>query len=394
MALDFNWVIDRRGTNSEKWKRYGPDVLPLWVADMDFAAPEPILEALRAAADHGVFGYEFPSSALYETVAARMGKLYGWEISPDMVVATPGMIAGFNAAARCACSQGEGILIQPPVYPPFLSVHKNAALVRQDAPLKMVAEGNVLQYSVDFDVFEKALDSSNARTAMFLLCNPHNPTGQIYSRSDLVLMADICIKKDMIICSDEIHSELLLGDVKHTPLAAISPEIADRTITLVAPSKTFNIAGLFCAFAIIPNPDLLRRYKKTLEQMSMHVNSLGLRAAEIAFSGACDEWLAALRDYLLGNRDYAVEFVKEEINGVRITVPQATYLAWLDCNELVKSGRIKGIPHEFFLKEARVALNDGMTFGSGGEGFVRLNFGCPRKTLDEALERMRAALSN
>jgi cystathionine beta-lyase len=163
---------------------------------------------------------------------------------------------------------------------------------------------------------------------------------------------------------------------------------------LVAPSKTFNIAGLFCAFAIIPNPDLLGRYKKTLEQMSMHVNSLGLRAAETAFSGACDEWLTALRVYLSGNRDYAVAFVKQELNGVRTTVPQATYLAWLDCNELVKSGKIKGIPHEFFLKEARVALNDGMTFGGGGEGFVRLNFGCPRKTLEEALERMRTALSN
>lgn len=398
---DFDTIIDRRSTNSIKWKLYGEEVLPLWVADMDFVAPEPVQEALRRAVEHGIFGYEFPTKELRETVATRMDKLYGWQVSPEMVVATPGVIAGFTAAARTVCTAGQGILVQPPVYPPFLSVHKSSALVRQDAPLKIMADGATLRYAVDFDVFERAVNSGGAQTGMFLLCNPHNPTGQVYSRDDLARMAEICRRNKLFICSDEIHSELLLGGsstsaqeaVQHIPIASLDPEIADRTITLVAPSKTFNVAGLNCAFAIIPNPDLLERYKKTTEQMAMHVSSLGLVAAQAAFSGACDDWLAALRIYLTGNRDFLVEYVKCEFNGIRVTVPDATYLAWLDCNELVRSGRIKGTPHEFFLKQAKVALNEGKEFGFGGEGFVRLNFGCPRKTLEDALERMKAALA-
>ncbi|MCX6038958.1 MAG: aminotransferase class I/II-fold pyridoxal phosphate-dependent enzyme, partial [Chloroflexi bacterium] len=299
------------------------------------------------------------------------------------------------------CTAGQGILVQPPVYPPFLSVHKNAALVRQEAPLRMTAEGAALHYQVDFDVFERAVNSGGAQAGMFLLCNPHNPTGQAYSRDDLVRMAEICQRNNICICSDEIHSELLLGGpsapaqggVRHIPIASLDPEIANRTITLIAPSKTFNIPGLFCGFAILSNQELLKRYKETVEQMAMHVSSLGLTAAQAAFSGACDDWLAALRVYLTGNRDFLVEYVKREFNGIRVTVPDATYLAWLDCNELVRSGKIYGTPHEFFLKQAKVALNEGNEFGFGGEGFVRLNFGCPRKTLEDALERMKAALA-
>jgi len=401
MPHDFDRIINRRGTNSAKWKLYGPDILPLWVADMDFPAPEPVQEALRRAVEHGIFGYEFPTKELRETVAARMDKLYGWQVSPEMVVATPGVIAGFNAAARTVCTAGQGILIQPPVYPPFLSVHKNSALVRQDAPLRMTAEGASLRYGVDFDVFERAVNSGGAQTGMFLLCNPHNPTGQAYSHDDLVRMAEICQRNNIFICSDEIHSELLLGGpstsaqevVQHVPIASLDPEIGDRTITLIAPSKTFNVAGLLCGFAILPNQDLLKGYKETVEQMAMHVSCLGLEAAQAAFSGACDDWLADLCVYLTGNRDFLVEYVKREFNGIRVTVPEATYLAWLDCNELVRSGRLNGTPHEFFLKQAKVALNEGKEFGFGGEGFVRLNFGCPRKTLEDALERMKAALA-
>jgi len=228
---------------------------------------------------------------------------------------------------------------------------------------------------------------------MFLLCNPHNPTGQVYTKADLARMADICLKNDIFICSDEIHSEILLDGTKHLPIAALDPEIAEHTVTLIAPSKTFNVPGLFCGFAIIPNKDLLERYKKTVECMAMHVSSPGLAAAQVAFSGACDAWLAALRTYLTGNRDFLVKFVRNELHGIGTTVPDATYLAWLDCNEPVNSGTISGTPYEFFLKSAKVALNEGMDFGSGGEGFVRLNFGCPRVTLVEALTRMKSALT-
>ncbi|MGA2505578.1 MAG: PatB family C-S lyase [Anaerolineales bacterium] len=393
MIYDFDQIIDRRRTNSIKWQKYPQDVLPLWVADMDFAAPEPVLSALREAVEHGIFGYESPTRELCEIVAARMEKLYGWKVAPEMVVATPGVIAGFNAAARTACAAGQGILVQPPVYPPFLSVHKNAALVRQEAQLKVTADGASLHYRVDFGEFEQAVNECNAHTGMFLLCNPHNPTGQVFSRPDLLRMAEICLKNDTVICSDEIHSELLLGGAKHIPIGSLAPEIGEKTITLIAPSKTFNIAGLLCGFAIIPNPELLRSYKITIEQMSLHVNSMGLAGAKAAFSGECDEWLNTLRSYLTGNRDFLVEYVKQELKGIKVTVPEATYLAWLDCNDLVKNGRIQGSPFDFFLKQAKVALNEGSDFGLSGEGFARLNFGCPRKTLMEALERMKASLS-
>jgi cystathionine beta-lyase len=390
MAYNFDRIIDRRSTNCVKWKRYGEGVLPLWVADMDFAAPEPIQAALRCAVEHGIFGYEFPAKELAETVAARMEKLHGWKISPDAVIATPGVIAGFVAAANAVCAAGEGNLIQPPVYPPFLTVHEKAGLIRQEAPLTIIAHNQEIRYEINWNNFENALNANGTRTGMFLLCNPHNPTGRVFSRADLTRMADLCLKNGTIICSDEIHSELILGDSPHLPIASLDPEIAAHTITLIAPSKTFNVAGLNCAFAIIQDADLRAKFKKTVERMALHVNSLGLIAAQAAFSGQCDAWLDALRVYLRGNRDFLVEFVRSELNGIRVTVPEATYLAWLDCREL----NLDPSPHKFFLEKAQVALNDGTEFGAGGEGFVRLNFGCPRKTLEEALDKMKQACAS
>ena len=392
MSFDFDRVIDRRGTNSAKWSLHGAEVLPLWVADMDFLSPAPVQAALRRAVEHGIFGYEFPTREIRETVADRMKKLYQWRVLPEMVLAVPGVIAGFTAAARTACKVGQGVVIQPPVYPPFLSVHINNALVRQDAPLRMIADDSTLCYEMDVDVFERAVNSENIKTGMFLLCHPHNPTGKVYSPTDLTRMAATCVRNRMVICSDEIHGELLLGGSKHIPFATLTPEIQDLTITLLAPSKTFNMPGLYCAFVIITNPDLRAHYKTTIEQMAMHVSSLGLVAAQAAFSGECEDWLAALRIYLTGNRDFLVEYVKQEMKGIKVTVPEATYLAWLDCNELVRSGRINGTPQDHFLKQAKVCLSEGREFGPGGEGFVRLNFGCPRKTLEDALVRMKSSL--
>jgi cystathionine beta-lyase len=392
MPFDFDRLTDRRSTNSLKWKLYPPDVLPLWLADMDFPAPAPVQAALMSAVEHGIFGYEAPGRELREIVAARMHRLYGWQVSPEAVVATPGVIAGFTAAARTVCVAGEGVLIQPPVYPPFLAVHKHNGLTHQKADLLCMEQGSLLRYGIDWDRLGAAINSEGARTGMFLLCNPHNPTGQVYSRTELMRIANICQSNDTIICSDEIHSEILLGGSKHVPVASLGPEIAARTITLIAPSKTYNIPGLFCGFAIITDEALRERYKKMLEQLAMHVNNLGLISAQVAYSGACDEWLIALREYLTSNRDFLVNTIQHEIPGLRVTIPDATYLAWLDCREVVSSGRIEGSPHKFFLHKAKVALNEGAEFGPGGECFVRLNFGCPRKTLQEALEKMKTAL--
>jgi len=392
MTYNFDCIIDRRASNSVKWNKYPEDVLPLWVADMDFATPQPILDALHAALEQDVLGYEIPSLSLYQEVADRMDRLYGWKIDPEMVIATPGIVSGFNAAARSICEPGDGILMQPPVYFPFLKVHENQGLTRQLSPLVRVLDGDILRYEIDFDRFEAAIGVDGTRTRMFLLCNPQNPTGNAYTREQLSCLAEICLHHDVFICSDEIHSELLLGDTRHTPMAMLSPEIAERTITLVAPSKTFNTAGLFCGFAIIPNQELRERYQKAVEQMTLHVSSLSQVAAQTAFSGACDNWLKEVLVYLQANRDFVVDFVRENIPGLNLTIPEATFMTWMDCNRLLESGKVSGSPFEYFLNEAKVALNDGAEFGPGGEGFVRLNFACPRSVLEEALTRMKSAL--
>jgi cystathionine beta-lyase len=301
-------------------------------------------------------------------------------------------VAAFKAAARAVCSPGEGVLVQPPVYHPFLEVPEETGTVGQLAPLRQVNGQNTLRYEIDWQVFESAFNSNGTRTGMFLLCHPHNPTGQIYTSAELERMAEICERNGTVICSDEIHSELLLGGARQVPLASLSPDIARRTITLVSASKTFNVVGLFCGFAIIPDSELRSRYRKVLDHLGLHANSLGLIAAEAALSGSCDSWLGELREYLTSNRDYVVDFVAKELAGIRVTVPEATYLAWLDCDELVRSSKGGPDPQRFFLRQAKVALNRGAEFGPGGEHFVRLNFGCPRSTLTEALQRMKAAL--
>ncbi len=221
-------------------------------------------------------------------------------------------------------------------------MHENIGLRRQFAPLVKVTDGNILRYEIDFDAFEAAMGSGDARTRMFLLCNPHNPTGNSFTRKQLSRLAEICLRHDVIICSDEIHSELLLDGTQHTPIATLLPEVTERTITLVAPSKTFNTAGLFCGFAIIPNPDLRARYQKAVGQMTLHVNSLGQVAAQAAFAGDCDDWLAEVLAYLTANRDFLAQFMQENLPEIRFTVPEATYLAWLDCNPLLESGKLSG----------------------------------------------------
>ncbi len=348
--------------------------------------------ALRASLDQGILGYDLQVKALQEVAAARMERLYGWHVDPDMIVATPGIVSGFNAAAWAACDPGEGILMQVPVYFPFLSVGENVGLVQQTAPLRPVRQGSTIRYDLDFEAFKGAIHSGGVKTRMFLLCNPHNPTGNMFDRDELSEMARLCLERDVLICSDEIHSELVLSDRHHVPIASLSAEIADRTITLIAPSKTFNVAGLFCGLAIIPNEKLRERFKKQVERLTLHVNSLGIVSAQTALSGSCDAWLAELCTYLRENRDIQVRFVQERLPGMRTTIPEATYLAWLDCGDLVAPGVIKGSPFDFFLVRAKVALNNGVPFGPGGEDFVRLNFGCPRSTLIQALERMEKAL--
>ena len=385
MDYNFDRIPNRRIPGIlNKWTYYPGDLLPMWVADMDFPAPKPILDAIREAVRHGVLGYELPSNTLLETVAARMDRLYGWKIKPEWVIPVTGIVNGFNIAARAFGSLKKGYLIQPPVYNEFHELKNNLGLRKLDAPLVKRVRGNLLHYEIDWDLFKRQAK----KAGMFLLCNPHNPLGIIFSRSDLRRMAEICIENKILMISDEIHSELLLEDKKFTPMAKLSSEIAQNTITLIAPSKTFNVPGLFCGFAIIPNKELRDEYAKVVGGLRVHVASLGMRAAQAAFSGQCDDWLKELRCYLTGNRDFLIDYVTKNMPEVRITMPQATYLAWLDLTQL----DLEKSPYEFFFDKAKVALSDGAIFGENGKGHVRLNFGTSRRILRQGLDRMNQAL--
>jgi cystathionine beta-lyase len=384
MPYNFDQSPVRRGTDSLKWHRYG-DALPLWVADMDFVSPEPVLAALHQRVAHGVFGYGAPPDELTQAICERMADLYGWAVTPEQIVYLPGLVCGLNVACRAVSEPGDAVLVQTPVYPPFLSAPPNQDRRLIAAELTAESRGGLLYYSFDDVAFEAAISS---RTRLFILCHPHNPVGRTFDTEELQRLAAMCERHELAICSDEIHCDLLLDRRQHVPLATLAPEIARRCITLMAPSKTFNIAGLGASFAIIQNPELRRQFKQAMRGIVPDANILGLNAALAAYRHGGD-WLQELLVYLAANRNYVVDYVKRYLPGVRATNPEATYLAWLDCRD----AGLPGNPHDFFLNKARVALNDGATFGPGGAGFVRLNFGCPRALLVEGLERMRTALA-
>jgi cysteine-S-conjugate beta-lyase len=382
---DFDRVIDRRNTESSKWHKYGDGVLPLFVADMDFRSPEAVVRALRDRVEHGVFGYGYgvERSPLHEVVAARLLQRYGWRISPDAVVLIPGVIPGFNVACRVLASPGDGLLIQAPAYPPILRVPGNVGVRADIVQLRREPDG---RYVVDADAFESAI---HRRTKVFLLCNPHNPVGRVFEVAELRRMAETCLRRGLTICADEVHCDLIFPGHRHLPIASLDPEISDRTITLMAPTKTYNLAGLKCSVAIIPNAELRDRFLAARVDLVQAVNILGYTAALAAYRDG-QGWLDELLLYLEANRDFLVEYVRSRLPGISTAAPEATYLAWLDCRAASLPGND---PYTFFLEHAGVALNDGTTFGPGGGGFVRLNFGCPRSILAEALDRMRQALT-
>ncbi|HRF62043.1 MAG TPA: PatB family C-S lyase [Candidatus Competibacter sp.] len=384
MRHNFDIPPVRRDTDSLKWQRYG-DALPLWVADMDFLSPEPVLAALQERVAHGVFGYGAPPDALTETICARMAEHYRWTVTPEQIVYLPGLVSGLNVVCRAIGEPGDEVLVQTPVYPPFLSAPTNQDRRLLAAELTAEIRDGRLYYTIDDDAFAAAI---GLRTRLFILCHPHNPVGRAFDATERTRLAAICERYDLAICSDEIHCDLLLDGRQHVPFATLSPEIARRCITLMAPSKTFNIAGLGASFAIIQNPELRRQFKHAMRGIVPDANILSLTAALAAYRHGGD-WLRELLVYLAANRDFAADYIAHHLPGVRATTSEATYLTWLDCRE----AGIPGNPHEFFLKNANVALNDGAAFGPGGEGFVRLNFGCSRTTLAEGLERMRVALT-
>jgi len=383
MPYDFDRQIDRRRTESSKWHKFPHDVLPLWVADMDFPSPETVTRALRERVEHGVFGYGVEQPEFHEVMCEWLLKRRGWKVEPEALVLLPGVIPGFNVACRAFSAPGDGLLTLLPVYPPILRLPDNVGLTRDAVDLTRGSDG---RYEVDGDAFERAI---TPRTRMFILCNPHNPVGRVFTREELRRMAEICLRRGLVICADEIHGDLVYQGHQHVAMASLHPEIEARTITLLAPSKTYNLAGLRCALAVIPNRALREKFIATRLDLVQSANILGYTAMLAAYRDG-QPWLDELLRYLEANRDFLVQYVRAHLCGVEVGVPEGTYLAWLDCRQAGLPGHD---PYTFFLEKARVGLNDGVTFGRGGAGFVRLNFGCPRSMLTEGLERMRKALA-
>lgn len=382
--IDFEAQQNRRSQRSAKWGAYEEDVLPLWVADMDFTSPPAVMEALHRRVDHGIFGYTMDCPVLFDTVAERMKQRYGWEINPKHIVAIPGMVVALNMVTQVVGKAGDGVLMQTPVYGPFLTVPGNNGRYPVHVPLNRVDDdAHTFHYEIDFDLFEEA---ASRQSSLFLLCNPHNPGGMAFSRAELERLAEICLKHNVTICADEIHSDLLLDpDAKHIPIASLSPEIEAQTITLIAPSKTYNLPGLGCSLAIIPNNELREQYRRAVWGMGLHVNIMGYEAARAAYQHG-DEWLSEVLAYIRANRDYALQRLREELPQVSSTVPEATYLMWLDLSGLPLSDGQQA--SDYLLKEAKVALNAG-NFFAAPEHYVRLNLACARSTLETALDRIR-----
>ena len=375
--FDFDTVIDRRGTASYKWDKYaGRDVIPMWVADMDFLSPPAVIAALGERVAHGVYGYTHASDELEAAVRAALEAEYSWDVPAEWIVWLPGLVSGLNVLCRAIGSAGDEVATFVPIYPPFLTapVFAGRSLVR--IPLVRSAG----RWEMDLEVLERSL---TPRTRLLLLCSPHNPAGRVWSSTELQALADVAGRHDLIVGSDEVHAGLVLDQDKvHVPFATLGEEIAARTITLMSPSKTFNLAGLGCSFAVIADKDLRQAFCDATQGIVPHANLFGYIAAQAAYEHG-EPWLKALLAYLRVNRDL-VEREIDALPGMSVSHVEATYLAWIDARE---SGL--AAPARDFEK-AGVGLSDGAEFGA--PGFVRLNFGCSRSVLAEGLSRMRTAL--
>lgn len=370
---------DRRGTDSNKWRRYPDDVLPLWVADTDFAADPQITDAIRARLDHGVLGYGRATDEQRDVLVRALRRDHDWQIEPDWLVFLPGVEPGFNMALAALARPGGGVMQELPVYAPLRAAPGHWGLTSHD----IWQTADVDRWASDTEALQDAARLSDA----LLLCNPQNPTGRVYSRQELEFRAQLCQSHDMVVISDEIHCGLVLDDRAHVPIASLSDEIAARSITLMAASKTWNVPGLKTAFAVVPDRGLRARFEASKLGMVDSVNILGLAGMTAAYD-LCTGWRAAARRHLAANRDRVADRIRQELPGIRMVPAEAGFLAWLDCTRL----NLPSPAADFFLDRARVALSAGTDFDPGLEGWARLNYGCAEETLDSALNRMVRAV--
>lgn len=381
MNFDFNTPPHRLGTDSQKWQKYADrDILPMWVADMDFKSSPAILKALHDRVDQGVFGYARPTASTVDAVVNAMQARYGWTIEPSWIVWLPGLVCGLNITAQAFAEPGDEVLTLAPIYPPFMSAPKNSARVSVSVPLQL-RDGH---WEIDWTALEAAVTT---RTKLLLLCSPHNPVGRVWRRAELERIGEFCVKHDLVLCSDEIHCDLVLDDLPHIPTALLGDAIARRSLTLMAPSKTYNVPGLGTSFAVIPDQTLRARFVRATAGVVAEVTALGYSACEAAYRDS-EDWRQSLLTTLRGNRDFLMDFVARELPGVTLEAPiEATYLAWLNVRALNLTDPIA------HFEAHGVGLSDGAFFGAPKGHYVRLNFGCPRATLEEALRRMQAAVA-
>lgn len=387
MAYNFDTLIDRTKTNSIKWNREilpedCRDAIPLWVADMDFASPPEVRAAILESASHPIYGYTNRSEEYYRSFIEWMKRRKGWDIQKEWIVFSPGVVPALNIAVLAYTHPGDKIIIQPPVYYPFASAILNNGRQLVENPL-IIRDG---RYTMDFDDLEKKID---AHTKLFILCSPHNPVGRVWTIDELSRLVDICAERDIVIVSDEIHSDILVETAVHHCTSTVSDNAAAITVTFTAPNKTFNLAGLQIANAIIPNARLRRAFVQQVSNLGLNLaNIFGMVAQEAAYSKG-EPWLEELLTYLRGNYDVLKHFLSERIPSIKVFPLEGTYLPWLDCREL---GLDDNQLHDLFLKDAKLWLDDGTMFGTGGSGFMRLNIACPRSVLVRALEQLEKAV--
>ena len=390
MKYNFDEIIDRSGTNSSKWEPevlkelFGePDLMPFWVADMDFKVAEPIVEAIVKAAQHGIYGYSNRPASYYQAIIDWTERRFGWKLEKEWIEYTPGIVPAVNYAIQAFCMPGDNVLIQQPVYYPFANAINNNGchVVSND----LIFDGE--KYNMDIKDLEEKL--KDPKTTMMILCSPHNPVSRIWSREELKKVAQLCLENEVLLISDEIHNDLVFSGYKHTIFGLVGDEYLNNLIVCTAPSKTFNMAGMQSSNVIIPNPSLMRRFRRVLERNSIgSQNPLSIVSLEAAYNHG-EEWLEQLLEYLEGNIQFIDEYMKNNIPKARMIKPQATYLAWIDFSAYVDEGsKIE----ELMAKKGKIAMDGGTWFGSQGAGFMRLNFACPRELLRQGLDRMKLAI--
>ncbi|RAL24127.1 MalY/PatB family protein [Thermoflavimicrobium daqui] len=389
MQYNFDEKIERYHSASEKWDAVenlfgNPEILPMWVADMDFRSPLPVINAFKERAEHGVFGYTIRSDSYYDAIINWMSRRHHWHIKKEWICYSPGVMPAISFIIRSFSNLDDKILIQPPVYYPFAQAITKSGRKVINNPLRY--ENG--KYSIDFDDLREKLDSG---VKIFILCNPHNPVGRVWTKEELTKLGEMCLERNVLVIADEIHHDLIYKDFNHTPYASLSHEIAQHTIVCTSPSKSFNLAGLQTANMIIPNPELREQFKKILEDHFLDfTNTFGVIATEKAYQFG-EAWLDQCMKYIEENCYFLTSYLNQHIPKIKVVKPEATYLVWLDFREL-------GIDAKSFeklmLEKAKVAFHEGYIFGQEGEGFTRMNIACPRALLEEGLNRMKNALQD